>query len=505
MQNDYENIEDNNSIDLYFNEVFQKKLLSYITNLSVIEYAEKILPNIKNSIDLLSHVDDATQPQDIRTLKIQNFEDIPKKQMTLPVFKRLVENTPALMPLALILLKINRNLTQLKERYFFVDSITININKEALLNEIWEKNLPLNGCFFNIIENDILPLIDKCLYMFPNIQRKYSNFTTLYNAIVTALHKPILRLEDRLFLDINSLLDIYLFSDDESAQFVDFCGPHYSESIEEKLDYIMQLNVLKPQKNLKARREAKIYFEAHSDYDICKKWFNKIKYLMKYINEDTCIKYILQDINSLPLDEIGINDYKHAISKIYCCENKSFNNENCEHKDKIRCKISACKKQRSIFTYIFRENEELYQHLTSKYKIKNDIDLNKLISKMSIKEFAMSFLQWKYDLLENKSIKTIANIFADSDALIKNYNAYMNDTKTELLERNWELDDKEYCPTYSYEDKIIEKLEQLYQKFEHFSLNLSDKKYDQIYGLIREIERYLNKTKNPDKKNKQRI
>ena len=68
----------------------------------------------------------------------------------------------------------------------------------------------------------------------------------------------------------------------------------------------MQLNVLKPQKNLKARREAKIYFEAYSDYDICKKWFNKIKFLMKYVEKDICINQILQDIKGLPLNDEGI-------------------------------------------------------------------------------------------------------------------------------------------------------------------------------------------------------
>lgn len=505
MENDYDEIDYDNSKEEYFDEVFQKKLLTYITNISVVEYTKKILPNIQNSVDLLTKITDETLPQDIRTLKIQNFEDISKKHMTLPTFKRLIENIPALMPLALVLLKINRNLTQLKERYLFIDSISLNIDKEALLNELWDKNMPFNGCFFNIVEDDILPLIDKCLYMYPTIQSRYSNFITLYNAIVTTLHKPILRLEDRLFLDINSLLDIYLFSDDESAQFVDCCGPHYSESIEEKLDYIMQLNVLKPQKNLKARREAKTYFEAYSNYNVCKKWFNKIKFLMKYTEENTCIKQILQDIEDLPLDDIGRKDYKQAILKIYNCKNNSQNNENCEHKSKKFCDISACKKERAITAYIFRENEELYQYLISAYKIKSDIMLNKLISKTPVKEFSMKFLQWKYDLLKTKSIKTISNIFADSDTLIKNYNAYMNDTEEEVIERNWELDDKEYCDTNSYEDEIIEKLERLYQNFEHFSLNLSDKEYEQIYAIIREIEGLLKKIKNPDKKNIQRI
>ncbi len=497
---DYEKLLSENCKDAFFNKDFQKNLLKYIANISVEEYTRKILPNIENSLELLTKITEDTLPKDIRTLKVQNFKDISKKKnITLSTFARLLENTPALMPLAIILLKINRNLTQLKERYLFIDSITLNIDKESLLKELWYKHNPLEGCYFNIEEDDVLPLIEKCLYRYPTIQNNYYEFVTLYNAIVTSLHKPILRLEDRLYLDVNSLLDIYLFSDDESARFVDCCGPHYAESIEEKLDYIMQLNVLKPQKNLKARREAKIYFEAYSNYDICKKWFNKIKFLIKYAEKDICINQILQDIKDLPLNDEG-KEYEQAVLKIYNCEKNALNNQNCEHKSKKYCSISACKKQRAILSYIFRENEELYRYLTLVYKIKSDVALDNLISQISIKEFSMKFLQWKYDILKDKSIKTISNIFADYKTLVKNYNAYMNDSEEVVLERNWELDDKDYCDTYSYEDDIIQKLEQLYQNFEHFSLNLSDKEYDQSYEIIRNIEVLLRKIKNPVKK-----
>lgn len=99
-KNNYEEFESDDSNVEYFNKVFQKKLLTYIANISVSEYTKNIIPNIKKSLDLLTRVTDDTLPKDIRTLKIQNFEDISKKKnITLSTFERLIENTPALIPL----------------------------------------------------------------------------------------------------------------------------------------------------------------------------------------------------------------------------------------------------------------------------------------------------------------------------------------------------------------------------------------------------------------------
>ena len=240
------------NLEIFFNKLFQKKLIEYISDLSIIEYARSILPVIMKCINNINSFDKNVLPEQIRDFKAQNIEDISKiKSLKITDLDRLLKNTPVLMPLAFLILKTNLNLKKLKSSNLFIECMTIDIDKKNLLKKLWYYNSPLDGLFFSDIENGALELLDTSTYLNQKIYQKYKKFVDLFNAINQTLYKPVMRLEDRFILDINSILDIYLFTGDNSAVFIDCCGPHYAQSVEEKLEDIMQLNVLQPQKDLK--------------------------------------------------------------------------------------------------------------------------------------------------------------------------------------------------------------------------------------------------------------
>ena len=479
------------NLEIFFSEHFQKKLVEYIPNISIVKYAKNILPVIKQCTDNLNSFDKNSLPEEIRDLKVQNVEDISKiRSLKITDFDRLLNNTPALIPLAILILKTNLNLKKLKASNLFIDFMTIDIDKTNLLKKLWEYNLPLEGTFFSDIEYGALALLDKCTYFTPKIQAKYKLFTDLFNAINEALYKPVMRLEDRIVLDINSILDIYMFTGDNSAVFFDGCGPHYSESVEDKLESIMQLNVLKPQKNMKTKLEAKAYISAFNDYQKSKYWYNKIKFFLKYVAKPRCIYKIQNDIMRLNLDNDELLSYTRMLNTLFQCPKYKTSDDDCYE----RCEEDVV--MRSVSTYIFHNYEELYKFLFETYKIRNDKMLAKIIKNYSIKEFSMNFIKWKYDLLKDKTIKTISNQFSNYEQLVKN-SLLHDDEEDEFpeLERNEDLDDKLYDTYPNTEDLIIEKLEEIYSYFEQFSTKIDDELYDEIAYKIRSLNRFLKSLK----------
>lgn len=479
-------------IEVFFNKQFQKKLMEYIPKLSIVEYSRNILPVIQKCANNLNAFDKNALPDEIRDIKVQNIEDISKiKSLKITDFDRLLKNTPALIPIAILLMKTNLNLKKLKSRNLFIEFMTIDIDKENLLKKLWYYHSPLEGLFFSDIENGALELLDTSTYLNPKLNKKYKNFIDLFNAVNQSLYKPIMRLEDRIILDINSILDIYLFTGDNSAVFVDCCGPHYAESVEDKLEDIMQLNVFEPQKNLKTKIEAKTYILAFNDYQRCKYWYNKIKFFLKYTQKPKCIYKITNDINRLNLDFEELSDYKKTLSTLFQCPKYLPNDSNCFDSN---CEEALI---RSLCTYIFHNYEELYKFLRANYKIRNDKMLAKLIKENSLKDFSMKFIQWKYDLLKDKTPKTIANQFSNYDQLVKNYNLHDTSEPPELY-RNEDLDDKLYDTYPSTEDRIIENLEEIYTYFEQYSIKPDDELYDEIIDMIRHLSSFLKSLKNPD-------
>ena len=480
------------NLEIFFNKLFQKKLIEYISDLSIIEYARSILPVIMKCINNINSFDKNVLPEQIRDFKAQNIEDISKiKSLKITDLDRLLKNTPVLMPLAFLILKTNLNLKKLKSSNLFIECMTIDIDKKNLLKKLWYYNSPLDGLFFSDIENGALELLDTSTYLNQKIYQKYKKFVDLFNAINQTLYKPVMRLEDRIILDINSILDIYLFTGDNSAVFIDCCGPHYAQNVEEKLEDIMQLNVLQPQKDLKTKLEAKTYLLAFKDYQKCKYWYNKIKFFLKYTTMPKCIYKIFDDIMRLNLDSEQLSDYKKTLNTLFQCPTykKSYSD----------CNRNICEETliRPFCTNIFHHFEELYKFLYANYKIRNDKMLLKVIKENSLKDFSMSFVQWKYDLLKDKTKKTIANQFSNYDKLVKNYNLHETLDPPEL-ERNENLDNKLYDTYPDTEDIIIEKLEEIYTYFEQYSIKPVDELYDTITDKIRSLDLFLKSQKNPD-------
>ena len=110
-------------VSKFFNKAFQKKLLSYIETFSINDYANNILSEVNKLINLMNKIDVDTLPENIRSLKMQNFEDLSAiRNMTFSNFVDILNKTPALMPLAILILRVQTNLKKLKQSLLYVVS-----------------------------------------------------------------------------------------------------------------------------------------------------------------------------------------------------------------------------------------------------------------------------------------------------------------------------------------------------------------------------------------------
>lgn len=110
-------------VSKFFNKAFQKKLLSYIETFSINDYANNILSEVNKLINLMNKIDVDTLPENIRSLKMQNFEDLSAiRNMTFSNFVDILNKTPALMPLAILILRVQTNLKNLKQSLLYVVS-----------------------------------------------------------------------------------------------------------------------------------------------------------------------------------------------------------------------------------------------------------------------------------------------------------------------------------------------------------------------------------------------
>lgn len=292
---------------------------------------------------------------------------------------------------------------------------------------------------------------------------------------------------------MNTLLDVYCFSQDDPFEY-NFChGIADVPNVDDKVSYILYSNVVMPEKEQKKKEELKNYIDAYKDYNLYKYWFNKIKFLVKYANNNICYQNIIKDLQSLNIGITEMHDYSKAIESIYKCP-LGLSEDNCSYKSGKSCLQSAYDKERSIANYIYKTNENVYRILTTLFNASSDENLYNLFEKSNIKNLCLAVIKSKYDYLSDKNDKTISNIFANYNDILKQYSAKTEDENIQYLShtRYDALDDKEY-EEESLEDKIIENLYILYLNFVNYVEKPNDKQKIQILNIIEKLDKLVSK------------
>ena len=96
--------------------------------------------------------------------------------------------------------------------------------------------------------------------------------------------------------------------------------------------------------------------------------------------------------------------------------------------------------------------------------------------------------------MSDKNDKTISNIFANYNEILKQYSAKTEDDNIQYLShtRYDALDDKEY-EEETLEDKIIENLYILYLNFVNYVEKPNDKQKIQILNIIEKLDKLVSK------------
>jgi len=488
----FENMDYQNFLKKFFNATFPHKLIDYILDLSAKEIAISLSKQIKKSLLAIEHPNRFTVSEQRANIVIHNIKEIPNKKLRIDDIDCFLKNIPALIPLTIMLLKTHNYLNKLSARYSFIDSITIKINKKDLLNELFDKNL-CSGGFINEKLKNLFPIIEQYFYMIPQISENYRIFNYLYYIIDKAIYQPVEKLEDRLFMDMNTLLDVYCFSQDDPFEY-NFChGIADVPNVDDKVSYILYSNVVMPEKEQKKKEELKNYIDAYKDYNLYKYWFNKIKFLVKYANNNICYQNIIKDLQSLNIGITEMHDYSKAIESIYKCP-LGLSEDNCSYKSGKSCLQSAYDKERSVANYIYKTNENVYRILTTLFNASSDENLYNLFEKSNIKNLCLAVIKSKYNYLSDKNDKTISNIFANYNEILKQYSAKTEDDNIQYLShtRYDALDDKEY-EEETLEDKIIENLYILYLNFVNYVEKPNDKQKIQILNIIEKLDKLVSK------------
>lgn len=461
----------------YIEADFTNNLFLYMANLDIRAYLNTLISNIKTTIDYIEENRELNCEKildNVNKKYISMFES--KSELTFQNFLLILHNIPAFMPLVIIILKTNIYLNKIANRTCFIESIKFEINKTNLLKELWEKNLEI-GSFFEDCYEDVYPTITRQWEKYPNIHKKCKIFAYLYLAIEKAIYLPIEKMEDRLIMDMNTLLDTYFFTEEDKTSY-DFCGgPRMIPNASDKLNSIMQGNVLKPDKYKKKEKELHAYIDGFTDYNTYKTWYKRLKYIFQYWN---CENKPLKKFKKLNLDSSELElfnlDYKYFVQT---------------------------KQKPNIFKYLFQSDEELARIISYNLKIKTKEKLEKWITNTTSKNFALTIIKSKYPILSKKSNKRIQNKFTEfstlvneicivdsvysvREQLIEIYDQYENNN------RYWELDDKEF------EDiklKIIESeeillpIKKLYYLYEQYTYTPSKYLYNALIKQIKELKK----------------
>lgn len=462
-----------------FEEDFVEELLKYVAEINFKKFIKYLINNVYKTIyDVESEKETKgnTICDDIikEYVKLINF----KGKLDFKSFLKIIYSVPAFIPLLLLLLETSVYLNRISNRQIFVNSISININKTGLLRELWDNNLDV-GSFFEESYQEVFPTLKRQWEKYPEIQDKCEIFSFLYLSFKKAVYLPLKKMEDRLIMDINTLLDTYFYTAEENTSY-DFCGgPRMIPDASDKLNSIMIGNVYKPDKYKKKEEENEAYINAYADYEYYKFWYTRLKYISKYFdakkNNTNIIptyKYIDFNQNDLYLLEM---DYK------LCIENSKVD----------------------LLEYIMKSDKFLYTFFTSYEDLSNSNKILSYIRKTSKKDFALKVIKTKYNLLSKKSDKRIQNKFIEFNKIIKGIdfdsnvyeqlgkekfnmiNDFLKSYYADNSDRFWEFDDKEHETDEL--KSFIPKFKILYHLFEQYLKTPNELLYKAINQQIKYI------------------
>ena len=462
-----------------FEDDFVEGLLKYVTEIKFKKFIKYLINNIKQTISYIETereikgniINDNIIKEYV---KLINF----KGKLDFKSFLKIIYSVPAFIPLLLLLLETSVYLNRISNRQIFINSISININKTGLLRELWDNNLDV-GSFFEESYQEVFPTLKQQWEKYPEIQDKCEIFSFLYLSFKKAVYLPLKKMEDRLIMDINTLLDTYFYTTEENTSY-DFCGgPRMIPDASDKLNSIMIGNVYKPDKYKKKEEENEAYINAYADYEYYKFWYTRLKYISKYFdakkNNTNIIptyKYIDFNQNDLNLLEM---DYK------LCIENSKVD----------------------LLEYIMKSDKFLYTFFTSYEYLSNSNKIISYIRKTSKKTFALNVIKTKYNLLYKKSDKRIQNKFVEFNKIVKDIdfdsnvyeqlgkekfdvvNDFLKSYYIDNSDRFWEFDDKE-----NETDELksfIPKFKILYYLFEQYIKTPNELLYKAINQQIKHI------------------
>lgn len=410
-----------------FEEDFVDKLLEYISNINFNEFVLFLVKNIRKTI-LLIEAERETKGNEVIEKVLQNYINTVNVEgkLSLEHFIKIIRVVPAFIPIVLMFLKTNVYLNKISSRNSFVNAIQINIDKTALQKELWENNMDV-GSFFDESYETVFPTIYKEWKKNPNVREKCQIISFVYLAFEKAVYLPIEKMEDRLIMDINTLLDTYFYTEEDNT-FYDFCGgPRLIPDASDKLQSIMKGNVYKPDKYKRRKAEKTAYINSYTDYGEYKFWYKRLKYILGYLNPNIKNNLVRSKYKKLDF-------YKNQFETL----EKDY-------------KYFAKEKKENLLNYVLSEDSFLHSFFTLHNRIKNLEDLITYIEKTPEKTFALDVIQYKYNELAKKSHKRIQNKFTEFNKIInsngkkKNYiSSFLESYYNNYEERNEDLDDKEY-------------------------------------------------------------
>ena len=469
------------SREKYFEIGFFDELFEFVSNLDIKMYFVSILKYIYMVTKKLESEIETNSRKITRSPDVQIIRDISKiKRMSFKDFKSLVHTTPALIPIMILLIRIHIYLKLISNRNSFMNSVTISIDKIALLHELWGNNL-CSGTCLKARAREVFPIIQKQWTRYPKIQKQYEILGFLYLCIDKAIYKPIEKMEDRMLMDIDTLLDTYFHTEDTEEEYCNGCGLPFIPNASDKLDSILKGNVKNPDKMKKEKETLESYLDSYHDYKNYKFWHKKLKFIIK--NIDKCHYKVKNKTLDSNLTNQQMEDFEEMIDLIFCC-NK--NKKDCQNYDGSRCSKDW---QKNLFDYIKTQDEDLYVVIVDKMHNKTFNKLKKYINSISEKEFAFSLVKEFYPLLKDKTNKTIQNRYANhekDEGLLWRIRLY-NDRI-----RNFNLDHKE-SEFKALEEKMLDEFSELYGYYEDYTYEPNEIYYKRIIKLIEKISKKLEK------------
>ena len=467
-------------IETYFTKNFKDDYIKYILNISPKDQLENIINLIEKDI---KDADNKTN------IKNSNF-NIP---IDIKTYKEILNNTTALIPLALDEIETIENINQLNKGNINNEGINIHFDLSKIFSQYYDINFTIGEVADEIYTNS-LDILKNYENINLDIIQKLFPFCFWYLEFNTHIYQPIKKLKNNFLYDINALLDIYFNLEDNYTQY-DFCGPapiEYFDTARDKINYIIKNNNITIGSKAYSQHELTELEKCKEDYKYYIWSYTKINFLLKYIGSKTFCRYaLLKDKESLSLGNYEYTDLTNSIIDLYPCK-AEHNNSQCSFRDKKLCsfkeensnntKINRTK----IINFIKNKKEGIYIHkyLTKFLNIKNDSSLKKYINIESKKTFALKLIKFKYfELLKNKTDKTILNIFSQLDKLKESLEIKQNE------EKEFYFND-DFDPYFVADDSIeidINNVRELYKKYCNFLHKNTEENKQEIIDFINNL------------------